>query len=103
LREIDFDLNTRHRILGKAADWFDKPIRKWLEQKIDFDVASMLEDKRQSIEKQLNNIENGPISCRGQLNHIGWQGLEVRRDGLNMRFNLQGKMQCKADLSKFSL
>ena len=71
--------------------------------KIDFDVAGMLEDKRQSIEKQLNNIENGPISCRGELNHIGWQGLEVRRDGLNMRFNLQGKMQCKADLSKFSL
>jgi hypothetical protein len=103
LREIDFDLSTRHRILGKSAAWFDRPIRKWLEQKINFDVASMLEDKRQSIEQQLNNIENGPISCRGELNHIGWQGLEVRRDGLNMRFNLQGKMQCKADLSKFSL
>jgi|LauGreDrversion4_2_1035121.scaffolds.fasta_scaffold01492_17 hypothetical protein len=103
LSEIDFDLKTRHKLLGKAATWFDRPIRRWLEEKFKFDLAATLEEKRKWIEQQLNEADTGPLKCTGKLNRVKWSGWENRNQVLSIQIGLEGRMQCTADLSRFSL
>ncbi|MFM7672707.1 MAG: DUF4403 family protein [Bacteroidota bacterium] len=103
LAKIEYDLKTRHRILGKAAQWFDSPIRKWLEEKCWFDLAGTLDEKRSWIEKTLNQAQTGPLKCSGKLDRLDWLSLENRSELLHIQIGLRGKMECRADLSKFSL
>jgi hypothetical protein len=102
LQEIDYDLKTRHQILGKAARWFDRPIRKWLEEKFLFDLGGLLEEKRIWLEQRLNQAETGPLKCRGKLTKLDWLGWMNGGDRLRIQMGLEGRMQCTADLSRFS-
>ncbi len=103
LSDIDIDLKTRHLILGKAAAWFDKPIRKWLAQKFQFDLAKPLREKSQKIEKYLSEVNAGPLQCRGKLDQTRWLGWNNNQEGMRLQIGIQGRMQCKANLSGFSL
>lgn len=103
LTEIEYDLSTRHRVLGKAANWFDRPIRKWLEKKFQFDIAALLEDKRKWIEQRLNEAEIGPLNCQGRLDRLEWQGSQAYSEYLSVKIAMGGRMFCRADLSQISL
>ncbi len=103
LDEIDYDLKTRHQILGKAARWFERPIRKWLEEKFVFDLGGLMEEKRIWLEQRLNQAEIGPLKCQGKLTQLNGLGWVNRGDRLSIQIGLEGKMPCTADLSRFSL
>ncbi|MBM3432042.1 MAG: DUF4403 family protein [Bacteroidetes bacterium] len=103
LTEIEFDLKTRHGILGKAAKWFDRPIRKWLEANFQFDLASEMNTQKKWIEEKLNEAETGPVNCAGKLNRVEWLGWENRTDILSVQIGLHGQMRCTADISRFTL
>ncbi len=103
LKDIDFDLKTRHLILGTAANWFDRPIRQWLEKKFQFSLSDRLAETRKWMEERLNSTDMQPLKCRGTLDKLEWLGWLTQPKSLVMRLGLQGRMQCTADLDGFSL
>jgi hypothetical protein len=103
LQQIEFDLQTRHRILGTAADLFDRPIRQWLEQKGRFDLRELLEEKRNTLNEYLKNAGNELIRCRGELERVYWLGSTIDSNGIRIQLEAQGTMRCTADLSRISL
>lgn len=103
LTNLDFDLQTRHRILGATADLFERPIRNFIEDKCRFKLQELLESKRKSINELLQQTGNELIRCRGELKQFRWLGSQIDRNGIRILLDLQGKMNCTADLSRFSL
>lgn len=103
LKDIDYDLKTKHLILGTAAKWFDRPIRQWLEKKFQFGLTEMLAEKRKWMETQLNSTDMKPLTCRGTLDKLEWQGWESQSQSLLIRLGVEGRMQCTADMVGFSL
>jgi len=103
VEELAFDIQTRHKILGAAAEIFDRPIRNWIQEKCQFRLQELLDSKRRSINEMLKQTGNQLIQCRGELEQFRWIGSEVGRDKLRMVVDLQGQMRCQADLSRLSL
>jgi hypothetical protein len=92
-----------HRILGATAELFERPIRNWIEEKCQFNLQTLLDSKRKSLNQYLQQAGNDMIRCRGELEQFRWVGSEVNRHGIRVLVDLQGKMSCTADLSRFSL
>ena len=103
LKNLEYDLQTRHRILGATAELFERPIRNWIEEKCQFNLQTLLDSKRKSLNQYLQQAGNDMIRCRGELEQFRWVGSEVNRHGIRVLVDLQGKMSCTADLSRFSL
>jgi hypothetical protein len=103
LTAIEYDLKTKNRILGSAADLFERPIQKMLEEKIQFNLAGLMEERRKWIEARMQSADLGPIKCSGNLNRIDLLGWDTGKEKLSIQIGLQGRMQCRADLSRFSL
>ncbi len=93
LKEVDFDFSSQ-KVLMKSASWlFKGPMKKQIQDNLDFYLNYNLEDAKKAIQANLNDYQLAPgINLHGLLDDLSISHVYVASNALRVRIGLKGKL-----------
>ncbi len=93
LKDVDFDFSSQ-KALMKSASWlFKGPMKKQIQENLDFYLKYNLEDSKKSIQEALNDYELAPgIHMHGLLDDISVSNVYIATNAIRVRIGLKGKL-----------
>jgi hypothetical protein len=93
LKEVDFDFSSQ-KVLMKSASWlFKGPMKKQLQENLDFYLNYNLEDAKKAIQENINDYQLAPgINLHGLLDDLSISHVYVASNAIRVRIGLRGKL-----------
>ncbi|MCF8244565.1 MAG: DUF4403 family protein [Saprospiraceae bacterium] len=93
LKDVDFDFSSQ-KALMKSASWlFKGPMKKQVQESLDFYLKYNLEDSKKSIQEALRDYELAPgIHLNGLLDDLSISNVYVATNAIRVRIGLKGKL-----------
>ncbi|MBK8567363.1 MAG: DUF4403 family protein [Saprospiraceae bacterium] len=93
LKDVDFDFSSQ-KVLMKSASWlFKGPMKKQIQDNLDFYLAHNLDDAKKAIQENLNDYQLAPgINLHGLLDDLSISHVYVASNGIRVRIGLKGKL-----------
>ncbi|MCU0348821.1 MAG: DUF4403 family protein, partial [Saprospiraceae bacterium] len=93
LKDVDFDFSSQ-KVLMKSASWlFKGPMKKQIQESLDFYLNYNLEDSKKMIQETLNGYELAPgINISGLLDDLSISNVYIASNGIRVRIGLKGKL-----------
>lgn len=93
LGEVDFDFSTQ-KFLMKSASWlFKGPLKKKVQENLNFYLNYNLSDMKQMIGQELRNYELAPgITLHGDLGDLAVSHVYIATDAIKVRVGLSGRL-----------
>lgn len=100
--DVDFDLDTKSRLLQSAGWLFHSTILKKMAPYLSFPLTDQLTEARQLIQQELSNYTVMPgVTLKGQLNQLTPQGLYITAEGFQVRLTSTGLLRMRIDKLEF--
>ena len=97
LEEVDFDIKTKS-ILLKSAKWlFSDRIIQEIKTKAIFELAPIIKDAQEKINKELNSTLTKGVNLNGEIEEILIKNLFLDSKNLVIRTNFRGEMKLKIE------
>lgn len=98
IKNVDFDIDTRNKLL-KTANWMmNGAIEKKLEKSLVFPLKDQLNDSKKLIQKTLQNNRIQPgVLLQGKLNTLEPKDVLVTKDGIRAFVEAKGNLEIKID------
>ena len=93
LMDVDFEFSTR-KALMKSASWlFKGPMKKRVQESLNFYLNHNLEDTKTILQQELKNYSISPgISLAGTLDEINVSHVYIAAEAIRVRIGLKGKL-----------
>ena len=97
MEEVDFDIKTKS-ILLKSAKWlFSDRIIQEIKTKAIFELAPIIKDAQEKINKELNSTLTKGVNLNGEIEEILIKNLFLDSKNLVIRTNFRGEMKLKIE------
>lgn len=93
LKDVDFDFSSQ-KALMKSASWlFKGPMKKQVQESLDFYLKYNLEDSKKSIQDAMKNYELAPgIHLNGLLDDLSISNVYIATNAIRVQIGLKGKL-----------
>jgi Domain of unknown function (DUF4403) len=93
LKDVDFDFSSQ-KVLMKSASWlFKGPMKKQIQDNLDFYLNYNLEDSKKAIQDNLNDYQLAPgINLHGLLDDLTISNVYIASNAIRVRIGLKGKL-----------
>lgn len=93
LKDVDFDFSSQ-KALMKSASWlFKGPMKKQIQDNLDFYLNYNLEDSKKAIQDNLNDYQLAPgINLHGILDDLTISNVYIASNAIRVRIGLKGKL-----------
>lgn len=93
LKDVDFDFSSQ-KALMKSASWlFKGPLKKQVQESLDFYLKYNLDDSKKSIQDALKDYEVAPgIHLNGLLDDLTVSNVYIATNAIRVRIGLKGKL-----------
>ncbi len=93
LKDVDFDFSTQ-KALMKSASWlFKGPLKKQVQESLDFYLKYNLDDAKKSIQDGLKGYEVAPgIHLNGFLDDLTVSNVFIASNAIRVRIGMKGKL-----------
>lgn len=93
LEEVDFDFSTQKALLKSASWLFKGPIRKQVQENLDFYLNHNLEDTKKLMQDQLKDYPIAPgVNVNGLLDELSVSNVYVSTNSIKVRIGLKGTL-----------
>ncbi len=102
LKDVEFDFSSQ-KALMKTASWlFKGPMKKQMQENLDFYLNYNLEDAKKTIQENLKDYQLAPgINLNGLLDELSVSNVYISSNSIRVRIGLKGKLNL--DVKGFGL
>lgn len=93
LKEVEFDFSSQKALLKTASWLFKGPMKKQIQDNLDFYLNYNLEDAKKTIQESLKDYQLAPgINLNGLLEDLSISNVYISSDAIKVRIGLKGKL-----------
>ncbi|MBI5916240.1 MAG: DUF4403 family protein [Bacteroidetes bacterium] len=93
LKNVEFDFSTQKTLLKSASWLFKGPMKKQIQESLNFYLNYNLEDAKTAIRQELQNYQLAPgIQMSGLLDELSVSNVYISATAIRVRIGLKGKL-----------
>ena len=94
LKDVDFEFSTQKALLKSASWLFKGPMKKKVQESLNFYLNYNLEDTKSMIQKEMQNYQLAPgISMTGLLQELSVSQVYIAAEAIRVRIGLKGNLK----------